>query len=245
MYHWRVTKYNPSNRNSQGHYLKDEWTCPSEIGKVFDGKQFTLEEYLNVENAYVATVFSFIKEIGLDLVRVINPTKLLSNNNDRLFEPKFEQIHLYEDQLIDISLVPDICRMVLRNIIGCKLVRKDKFYVHFGWDYYMYIGSMLPSEETIRLAKSNGLYVEEDVSPYLFSGGIPTLSWSKKDDFIIHEEEQLDGLSLEEIRTLLCLSEDHPMTGHFVIMEQRINQLQQKATHIIDTEKFDYFISCE
>ena len=42
-----IVKYPPQNYIN-GIYEKDEWTDYSDIGKVFDDKLFTLEEYLSV-----------------------------------------------------------------------------------------------------------------------------------------------------------------------------------------------------
>lgn len=53
---WRITKYNPKFRNELGHYQKKEWTSVSDIGKIFEGKQLTVEEYLNTENLYINSI---------------------------------------------------------------------------------------------------------------------------------------------------------------------------------------------
>ncbi len=44
MISYRVTKYNPAYRNEQGWYLKDDWTCYSEVGVRSNGEIFTLDE---------------------------------------------------------------------------------------------------------------------------------------------------------------------------------------------------------
>lgn len=66
-YQWRITKYNPIFRNENGHYLLDEWICPSEIGKVLNGDLFTLENYLLIENAYIETIIEFLNEKNIIL----------------------------------------------------------------------------------------------------------------------------------------------------------------------------------
>jgi len=38
---YRITKYNPMNRDANGAYLLNEWTSFSDIGKTFDGKTLT------------------------------------------------------------------------------------------------------------------------------------------------------------------------------------------------------------
>ncbi len=53
MFDWRVTKYDPKNRDHNGWYVKDEWTDYSDIGKSFEGKRLTFWEYFNVESKYI------------------------------------------------------------------------------------------------------------------------------------------------------------------------------------------------
>ena len=40
-------------------------------------------------------------------------------------------------------------------------------FVHFGWDYYMYIGSAKQCTGTIVQIQKSGLYIEQYKSPYL------------------------------------------------------------------------------
>ncbi|QSX06726.1 hypothetical protein JYG23_04550 [Sedimentibacter sp. zth1] len=55
-YMWRITKYNPQYRDSYGAYLKDEWTSLSDVGKQYDGKVFTKDEYLEYERLYIESI---------------------------------------------------------------------------------------------------------------------------------------------------------------------------------------------
>ena len=58
---YRVTKYNPDNRNSLGDYLIDEWTSFSDIGKKYEGKIFTMSDYIKTENNYIKAINNFMK----------------------------------------------------------------------------------------------------------------------------------------------------------------------------------------
>src|ERR1700722_7430336 len=58
-YHYRVTKYNPQNRDRQGRYLVDEWISYSDIGKYPDIMAF--DQYLEIETKYVEAVIQFMK----------------------------------------------------------------------------------------------------------------------------------------------------------------------------------------
>src|SRR5476651_1262643 len=87
MFGWRITKYNPQYRDDSGAYLKNEWTCYSEIGKTFEGKIFTFEEYLKIENAYIQAVLLFMECLNLDSLRISclekngrRPKKFIADN---------------------------------------------------------------------------------------------------------------------------------------------------------------------
>ena len=43
-----IVKYCPENYDENGAYKANEWTSFSDIGKSYDGKVFTLENYLRV-----------------------------------------------------------------------------------------------------------------------------------------------------------------------------------------------------
>jgi len=47
----------------------------------------------------------------------------------------------------------DVCRLVLREILWCKLESPNGFYIHFGYDYYMYFGSPVSSQRAIDYGK--------------------------------------------------------------------------------------------
>ena len=53
-----IVKYSSENYGENGVYTKDEWTSRSDIGTVYEGKTFTLEKYLDVEQRYINVVLS-------------------------------------------------------------------------------------------------------------------------------------------------------------------------------------------
>jgi hypothetical protein len=57
-------------------------------------------------------------------------------------------------------------RDVLREKYWCGFEQDDAGFVHFGWDYYMYIGVSTSSSRSIQFARTHGLFVEEFISPY-------------------------------------------------------------------------------
>jgi len=75
---------------------------------------------------------------------------------------------IFVGQKVNKLEVADIARLVLREFLWCKLEEDQKIFVHFGYDYYMFIGSSeKPPKSIIKKIEKMGLFVEEFESPYL------------------------------------------------------------------------------
>jgi hypothetical protein len=153
MFNYRITKYNPINRNSKGYYTLDEWTSFSDIE---DSKyNLTLESYLKAENAYLESI-----KIIAEFNKATNFVFKNVENTTNFQVPK-------ESENLDKIL--EIATKCLREELWCKIISPYKLFIHFGYDYYMYIGSRkeLPTEIISEIEKL-GLFAELiDKSPYL------------------------------------------------------------------------------
>lgn len=247
-YQWRITKYNPDFRDVDGSYtLEKEWPCPSQIGKIIYGKEFTLGEYLCVEAAYVNTVMAILSECKLNTLRVLLLSKSYVTPEVRtseLYEREFDELDLQVDKIVNANEIRTICTMILRNFLDCQLYLKDKFFVHFGWDYYMYIGSNVNCPSSIKFAKNNGLFVEETRSPYYIAEAETTriVQWHGKNDGskLIVGEEELTEIPLNELRKIFNLSEDHPVISSFDITTKQSISIQKFMKNKMDFSKFEY-----
>jgi hypothetical protein len=171
-YSWRITKYDPIHRNECGHYLQDEWTSISDIGRIYDGHEFTADSYRVIENAYVATALEFLAEAGCDGLKIIGlePPRLLEQTAKYLQDIALDPRAVSTDSIVAGVDLDNLCRMVLREILWCKLESESGFYLHFGYDYYMYVGSPCLSERSIAYGRQQNLFIEEMESPYLNAG---------------------------------------------------------------------------
>ena len=151
MTEYRITKYNPNNRIN-GVYISDEWTSFSDIGKVFCGTVFSRDAYLKTEQAYIDCCINLIEKAKI--------TKLY-----------IKQVEYYTENVrfpSSISNTQEIRQVItacLREQCWLKLVAKD-FFIHFGYDYYMYVGSVLSKETVAETATKFGLFCEVHPSPY-------------------------------------------------------------------------------
>jgi hypothetical protein len=153
MNEYRVTKYNPAFRDELGHHTRPEWIMFKDIGETYSGVLFTREEYERVEDAYVQAALSFLRESGLSSIRVAG----IENRSN-------QPLDFDNGSVLPLDRIGEIICRTLREEIYCRLEGSDCF-VHFGWDYYMYVGVPHRCPRSQALAAELGLFVEEFASP--------------------------------------------------------------------------------
>lgn len=160
LFSWRITKYNPKKRDEIGAYLDDkEWTCFSEVGtKVSE------EEYLRTESDYINAITTFMVEMGLNKI-YLNDLEIWSDEVVSQNASSFLR-KMWVGKAVTAQEVRELARLTLRNVIWCKLSYKKEFFVHFGYDYYMYIGAIKDCSNAQAKVQDTGLYVETFNSPY-------------------------------------------------------------------------------
>lgn len=156
MFCWRITKYDPRFRDQSGRYLRQEWTAYSDIGKEIEGRSLDRETYGKIEDAYTSTALRMMAEAGHRQLRIC-----------ALEMPPGCSVAVADDQWLEGDALDEVCRRNLRAELWCKLEISSSFYVHFGYDYYMYVGSAVPTPLSVAYAASVGLFVEAMASPYL------------------------------------------------------------------------------
>ena len=151
---YRVTKYNPASRGLNDEYQGDDWIMFSQIGQSFRGVVLTEHAYRRVESAYIKVALAFLNESGIAALRIVG-----LENRRKL------QLEFAEGSLLTPEKLPDVLGRILRGEFWCRLQAHDAF-VHFGWDYYMYIGVPRRCPSAEQTAFDLGLHVEEFASPY-------------------------------------------------------------------------------
>jgi hypothetical protein len=154
MFQYRVTKYDPAFRIGDGRYTRDDWTMFSQVGHERGGALLTVEEYERVEQAYLDSALSFLRESGVSSMIAQG----VENAKGASSAPT-------EGASMDLQALEGIMRGILRAEFWCRL-EAPRAFVHFGWDYYMYVGVEGPCGLACELARSRGLFVEPFGSPY-------------------------------------------------------------------------------
>jgi hypothetical protein len=183
MYTWRITKYNPLFRDENGHFLRDDWTSIADIGKILQsnhGQPVTVEDYQSSEDAYIETITTFMKELHVQSLQIsyLEKNQKITRVKDRIKQEREKYPLLYREDLLplwrtlkagqqlDGQELMLVCRLTLRGYLWCKLEAPTHMFVHFGWDYYMYIGATETCERATQRARQSGLFVEPMASPY-------------------------------------------------------------------------------
>lgn len=149
-----ITKYNPKYRNPDNIYTNDEWTSICDVGTNYHGQPFTMAEYLRIEKNYISCVAEILGKCGIKRVRA---TDLEKNTNE---------LEWYSWKDIRIDQLFTVMSSCLRDESWCR-IKGNHCFVHFGYDYYMYVGCKMEFPEVKEIAEKYQLYAEEFTSPYL------------------------------------------------------------------------------
>jgi hypothetical protein len=155
-YQYRLTKYDPAQRDDRGAFQGDDWTGISDIGETFSGARLDLATYLDVEARHLSLLAAFIEESEV--------SELVAEG----VENASKQFRVVEgDRLSSIAAIEAV-RQMLREEGWCRLVDRDRFFIHVGWDYYIYVGSDRACIRSVEMAERLGLFVDREFkSPYL------------------------------------------------------------------------------
>lgn len=117
------------------------------MGRVYDGRTLTLEDYGRVETAYVETAAAFAREAGVGRLQVRDLEKSSAG--------------LENGVILPLDAAAAVIHAMLREEVICKLEAPgDDFAVHVGFDLYMYVGAARPCPEAISQATQHELYVD-------------------------------------------------------------------------------------
>ena len=142
---YRISKYNPLYRNKDGSFMKNEWTSISDVGKNYNGRIFSMQEYLETEKKYLACFMELLKKDDICTLQV----QELEGN----------AVCWQEGQELSLPEIENFCRQCLREQIWGKL-ESTRFFIHFGYDYYSYVGTELPPEIVASICEKKGLFSE-------------------------------------------------------------------------------------
>jgi len=159
-----ITKYNPVYYNEKDVYTKDEWTAISDVGKIYDGSVFTIQEYLETEKKYIEAVkiimqLNKCKELNIRHLEKSDYRKGFTPEEDEKLEAK--HIKIEDKQKINYKDIDVVIKLILREDMWCDLINLSKrLYIRFGYDYYMYFNTKIKKEIYKESIEKLGLFVD-------------------------------------------------------------------------------------
>jgi len=172
MYKYRITKYNPSFRDVNGAYLKDDWISISEIGETFDEEELTREQYKQTEDGYIKAIQLIMDYLSVPYLIITNLD--IPEQPDEIFQKRLKKFQeFYTDEVIEYYLnaknndklnkekVDFHCRLMLREDIQSDVHYPRKMKVFIGYDYLMGIDTSKSLEPIFLLLRETGLYIED------------------------------------------------------------------------------------
>ncbi|QKW23629.1 RNA-binding protein [Kitasatospora sp. NA04385] len=162
-YVYRVTKYDPADRDERGHYTGTE-DIESDHGPV--------------EARYLAAVAAFAADSGVRALAIREPA-LPPGFFHFGIEPEYGEAELdallpggrggvHDGLRVEVPVAQELVRAMLRDSgFWGRLEAEGRFAVHIGYDQYMYIGSHLPCARAVAGVSASGLFPERiAASPY-------------------------------------------------------------------------------
>jgi len=179
-YVYRVTKYDPADRDEHGSYT---------------GAEPAISDHGPIEAAYLQAVTAFAEDTGVDCLAIREP-QIAPSFVDFGAEPAIEGHGLtglfpsdlagfHDGARVPLAMGLALVRVMLRdNGAWCRLEVEGRFSVHVGWDQYLYIGSSEPCARASARTRALGLFPERlAASPYDAAYDEPGEQRPADDDF--------------------------------------------------------------
>lgn len=160
----------------------NSWTSIGDIGRIYNGRKFTYEDYYQTEQAYVkllVAIFQYlharkIKLIQLEVYEDLPPKTTYDKSGElRKWHKKVKN-----DMSLSLEDLHYIVPLILReNMWGTLYHKRSRTYIHFGYDYYVYVNSSMfyyHNDDKVyfnvdleKLVSKYGLFIEYEYSPEL------------------------------------------------------------------------------
>ncbi|MEW2463523.1 S1 RNA-binding domain-containing protein [Streptomyces sp. NPDC046994] len=209
-YVYRVTKYDPAERDEHGRYT---------------GTEDTVSDHGETETACLQAVEAFAAGAGIDRLSIREPQipslvhfgvepPLDDFGLDAFFPTGLTGFHDGAEVPLGVGL--ELVRLMLRGSgAWCRLEAEGAFAVHVGWDQYLYVGSGRPCDEALTRTRALGLFPERlDASPYDVETDTNSIQRPADDDFwaALHQAVAMSRAGVLEETYLEGASRWHRLT---------------------------------
>lgn len=169
-----IVKYNPMYYDRNGVYTKDEWTSFCDIGKVFDGERFSLDEYTKVETNYIEFILECLRLTDCDYLSIDwnwgyekKFFRYIIKNETYKFDPNFDEskclsliCKIENQKRVSIHNAIFFIKLMLRESFNvCFYNKKKKIKFYMGYEYYLHFFTCLNKDVVKGIAEKYNLYL--------------------------------------------------------------------------------------
>ena len=144
-----IVKYRPEFYDEKGRYQKDEWTSFSDVGKEYEGRIVTMEEYTEIENRFISITHAILEEAGCKYITLG-------------YVYKSHHKRVKEGMRVSASEIDYYLRLALRGKVFIVFINSSRG-IQFDWseDYlYMHLFCRIPDDRLREIVESRGLYLD-------------------------------------------------------------------------------------
>ena len=168
MISYSITKYKKIDST-----IYNDWISVHDIGKVYNGKVLTFEDYKKVEDSYVLAVLNVLDYISIKRVYVKNLFSYMDLRNsystnvlnkpcsNALYTNEMKDFYLNvkNNDIIDLFQLEHLIRFKLREDIGGEIFVPYRFKLFIGYDYLMSVRTSKSLEGLFKTIEKLGLYI--------------------------------------------------------------------------------------
>ena len=172
MNQYAINKY-PPRLYKKGRFLREDWTSCSDIGKATPQGVLSREEYLRIEQLYVAAVERVVGVLEPGSVRA-HDVEFWEDASDALTTVGLDDVFdgsaapIEGEPLAGDRLV-NVVRRCLREVAWLELAAEPRLLIHFGYDLRILAATKMPLDPALQTIRSDGLFV------YDSQASLPTL----------------------------------------------------------------------
>ena len=170
---WRL--YTIPILKEENYRRSDSWTSISDVGRMYKGREFTFNDYCKTEQAYIRFLTSLFEYLHVQKIKLVH----LEVYDDYPPLPMYDQDgvltkwhnKIFNNMSLTLEEIQYVVPLILReNAWGTLYHKRTKTYIHFGYDYYVYVnspklfqivdGKDVYNPDFVEMVHKYGLYLE-------------------------------------------------------------------------------------
>ena len=179
MIEWRLSSVAIVKEQNYGE--RYTWTSISDVGRVYDGRIFTYNDYLTTEQSYVNLFISLFEYVHAKKIKLIhlsinkNYPPIATYDKSGMLKTWYNKVD--DNMSLSIENLKFVVPLILReNMWGVLYHKQTKTHIRFGYDYYVYVRSpklfhnnseeIVFNNDFLEMVSNNGLYINYDKASY-------------------------------------------------------------------------------